>query len=280
MRARLARETVRTPPEMEGTTQLNDGPWAKNYCACPNPGKILRRLLPRSHPKYKYEKDMIGERLLAARRMRGLGQGELAAMLGGRYDRSMISKVERGRSNLLLDGLIHAAQALDVSTDFLVGLTDDPRPADERLSPLEPANSVLVGTDIEVLGIPRDVSPISKGGLPFSRTWLEEHQVDPSVARVYQVNGHVMHPTIHSNAAILVDYGRKDLSHGSIYLVKRPNSVRIGRAYLDDEGWWLFNRASGHMDDVAPLEKEDEIRGQVCWTARNLLQSSERSKSL
>ncbi len=49
----------------------------------------------------------------------------------------MISHVEHGRRGLLLDGTVKAAQVLGVSLDYLVGLTDDPTPVDERVSEAE-----------------------------------------------------------------------------------------------------------------------------------------------
>ena len=77
---------------------------------------------------------MLGERLAACRKRSGLTQIELAVELGDRYSGSMISNVERNRSNLLLDGAIGAARVLGVSLDYLTGLTDDPTPAPERSS--------------------------------------------------------------------------------------------------------------------------------------------------
>ena len=70
----------------------------------------------------------LGARLAHARRLKGLTQTELAVALGDRYSQSMISQVERGKSSLLVDGLIGAAQELDVSVDYLLGLTDSPNP--------------------------------------------------------------------------------------------------------------------------------------------------------
>ena len=221
---------------------------------------------------------MIGQRLLIARQMRGMGQGQLAAKMGRRYDRSIISKVERGQINMLLDGLIQAAQALEVSTDYLVGLTDDHRPAEEQLSALEPPNSVLIESDWGVAGLSSDVYPVEEKGLAFSRSWLRENRVQPEQSRVYRVNGHVMHPTIYSGDVILVDYERTRLIDGSVYLVKHPNSVTIGRARFSGGEWCLFNRTSGRMSGESTLGKEKEVRGQVCWTGRSLLRLVERSK--
>ena len=75
----------------------------------------------------------IGERLVQARRRAGLSQRQLAMELGERYDRTMIGHVEHDRSAMLLDGAVRAARILDVSLDYLAGLTDDPAPMDDRV---------------------------------------------------------------------------------------------------------------------------------------------------
>ena len=50
----------------------------------------------------------------------------MADLLGTRYDQPMISIVERGKSALLWDGDIRAAQVLNVFLDWLAGLKDEP----------------------------------------------------------------------------------------------------------------------------------------------------------
>ena len=77
---------------------------------------------------------VLGARLAEIRKRRGLTQQDLAARMGGRYEQSFISKVEAGSRSLRLDGVIQAAEALDVSIDYLVGLADEPQP----LSPSAP----------------------------------------------------------------------------------------------------------------------------------------------
>lgn len=69
--------------------------------------------------------------MAAKRRELRISQIQLAAAMGDRYNRQMISHVENGRSALLFDGIIQAARVLGVSIDWLAGLTDDPRPAAE-----------------------------------------------------------------------------------------------------------------------------------------------------
>ena len=70
----------------------------------------------------------FGGRFAEARRRAGLRQADLAAHLGGRYDRSVISKIERGKSSMRIDRLALAAPVLSVSSDYLLGLVDAPAP--------------------------------------------------------------------------------------------------------------------------------------------------------
>ncbi|MYD88622.1 MAG: LexA family transcriptional regulator [Acidobacteria bacterium] len=72
---------------------------------------------------------MLGKRLTASRGRAGLTQEQLAAALGPRYDQAMVSRVESGQKTLRFEGVIKAATELDVSVDYLAGLTDDPAPA-------------------------------------------------------------------------------------------------------------------------------------------------------
>ena len=77
---------------------------------------------------------MFGERLEWSRKRAGLTQGKLADAMGDRYDRTMISHVETGRSGLVADGMASAAQTLNVSTDYLLGLSEDPTPGGQVIA--------------------------------------------------------------------------------------------------------------------------------------------------
>ena len=63
------------------------------------------------------------ERLLLARRRAGVSQGQLAKRT--EMYASDISKMERGRMLPTAPRLRRLAEALDVSADYLLGLTDD-----------------------------------------------------------------------------------------------------------------------------------------------------------
>lgn len=69
---------------------------------------------------------MIGERLLDLRRDAGLTQDQLAAALN--INKHSISAYERDKNEPPDAIKAEIARYFDVSVDYLLGLTDDPRP--------------------------------------------------------------------------------------------------------------------------------------------------------
>lgn len=67
--------------------------------------------------------DIFPERLLAAREKRGLSQGELGKRAG--FQASAISHFETGTRKPSFDNLRRLADALDVTTDYLLGRVTD-----------------------------------------------------------------------------------------------------------------------------------------------------------
>lgn len=57
-----------------------------------------------------------------ARLKKGLSQKQLAKIVGVHYN--IVSKWECGYTSLTVENLIKVSKALDISTDFLLGLTD------------------------------------------------------------------------------------------------------------------------------------------------------------
>ncbi|MBN3789304.1 helix-turn-helix transcriptional regulator [Burkholderia sp. Ac-20353] len=68
---------------------------------------------------------ILRERLVAARLRHQLEQQDAAKLLGYQNS-SALSKIEGGQANMPRGLLVRAAVAYSVSTDFLLGLTDDP----------------------------------------------------------------------------------------------------------------------------------------------------------
>lgn len=75
--------------------------------------------------------NLFGERLHAARKKSELTQQELAELLVA--PRTWVSDLENNQqSGLSADTVLRFARTLDVSTDYLLGMTDDPTPAPRR----------------------------------------------------------------------------------------------------------------------------------------------------
>jgi transcriptional regulator with XRE-family HTH domain len=69
----------------------------------------------------------LGRRVAAMRHQRELTQQELATSAG--LQQTAVARLERGRQAAVrADTVLCLAEALQVSTDYLLGLTDDPQP--------------------------------------------------------------------------------------------------------------------------------------------------------
>jgi transcriptional regulator with XRE-family HTH domain len=73
---------------------------------------------------------MIHERLKKRRQEKGLKQAELARIVG--VGRDSYNKYERSGVNPSLEVLARIATALDTTTDYLLGNTDDPTPLSQN----------------------------------------------------------------------------------------------------------------------------------------------------
>ena len=238
---------------------------------------------------------MLGERLSEARKRAGLSQFQLAVALGDRYDRTMIGHVEHNRSGLLLDGAVKAAKALGVSLDFLVGLTEDRRPAADlaaRVSELDDdalATTGVTSGGARVLPFARPgISPVplvqkaaiaaGAGGsvdgeyllsyVPFRDDWLRRHGLNPERCRVIEVVGDSMEPTIENGAVILVDFQRTTRRRDKVFAVRYADGPVVKRLRHDKDGWWLDS--DNVMYPSMPWLRDAAVLGQVMWTGRTL----------
>lgn len=84
---------------------------------------------------------MLGERLRRARIKAGLRQIDLAVGIGRGYDHTVISAIERGRCSMRIEALERAADTLGVTTDYLLGRSDD----EQQSTPPEPRPPVPAG---------------------------------------------------------------------------------------------------------------------------------------
>jgi transcriptional regulator with XRE-family HTH domain len=86
--------------------------------------------------------DSLGDRLARIRGFRRMSQQDLAERTGLKIQN--ISRIETDqREHVRSDTLRRLAEALDCSTDFLVGLTDDPQPPRRRRRKADELGDVL-----------------------------------------------------------------------------------------------------------------------------------------
>ena len=244
---------------------------------------------------------MLGQRIAEARKRAGLGQVELAVALGDRYDHSVISRVESGQSGLRIAGLANAAAELNVSADWLLGLTDDPTPAASRSSnhadgeyPVPEKNSLadthataetMVGYNLDeandqdgIWNLPvREVRPAAGSGadvfgeevvgyVPFRADWLKERSIDPAQADIVQVSGPSMEPTLPDGCSILVDRNRRELQPKCIYVLRNEDGLVVKRVDRNRDGWWVISDNPAWLPVM--LTEETDIVGEVRWCAK------------
>lgn len=220
-----------------------------------------------------FTKHMVGKRLAASRERAGLTQAQLAAALGPRYDQAMVSRVESGRKGIRFDGIIKAAKELQVSVDYLAGLTDHPEPA-ARLADMltrERARPAGLKDSGAVAATPADKNPrrhlfarpginpvpllqnagiaAGAGGhaddehvlsyVPFRDDWLRSHGLNAARCVVIEVVGQSMEPTLEHRAVILVDFQRRARQPNRIFAIRDADGPIVKRLRLADDGWWL-----------------------------------------
>ena len=225
----------------------------------------------------------FGKRLAQMRKRAGLAQIELAAAL--QKHETLITHVEAGRSGLLSDGLAKVATELSVSTDYLLGLTDDPTPATEweqRANESQARIAVLSqptsGESIPILEVASAAGTGSEvydetaiGQLWFRRDWLDRNHVDPRQSNVITVRGESMEPTLPDGCSILVDRSpsRRRRRDGRIFVVRADEGLVVKRAGKDRDGAWLM--VSEHPSWLpVTWPDETEVIGEVRWVARTL----------
>lgn len=79
---------------------------------------------------------LLPQRLIQLRKAKGLSQYQLADALG--YSRGQVANYEQGSRRPDPEVLRKLADYFDVSVDYLIGRTNDPRPTEKLKDPLPP----------------------------------------------------------------------------------------------------------------------------------------------
>ena len=234
---------------------------------------------------------ILGQRLREARALRAVTQEQLAARTVN--TREAISMVERGKSGWALGKIAAAARALDVSSDFLLGLTDDPTPAGELARALaaataaaglgDPAARAAAFEDGDYVGVSELASAAGDGAVveqervtgrvKFRRAWLARHGLAARNCRVIEVSGESMEPTLVDGCSILVNLAGRRRRVGRIYVVRTDDGLVVKRAGRDVAGAWqlVSDNPNKHVWPSRPWPPGAEIVGEVKWAARTFV---------
>ena len=216
-------------------------------------------------------------------------QADLAAELGDRYDQTMISAVERGRSALLFDGMVKAARVLHVSLDYLGGLTDHSEPVSrdgvrlvgryQMIPRFATGPSDMPGSASRHVGR-WDLSAAAGDGAPFEdalRTgyasfdgkWCEDRGLHPEQCAVLSVHGESMEPTLPDGCSILVDRARRTRRSNHLFVVGTEDGLIVKRLARSGRDWILSSDNPGWGPVAWP--ERGELVGEVVWAARSFI---------
>ena len=195
-----------------------------------------------------------------------------------------VSRVEQAVHEPAASILGRLARATEVSTDYLLGLTDDPTPAARltvKVSELEDAGALATsdsrefrpvlltqGTGIAAgAGANADDERVL-GSLAFRDDWLKRHGLNTAQCRVIEVIGESMEPTLQHRALILVDFQRTVRRHNKIFAVRTEDGPVVKRLQRDEDGWQLVSDNTAYTP--VPWPRDAVVLGQVMWTGRTL----------
>ena len=88
--------------------------------------------------------ETMGARIRKMRKARGLTQAQLAKKVGG-TDQGRISEWESDKTEMMLSSLRAVAEALGCSTDYLLGISDEPLVAGEAARRLDDIRRIVEG---------------------------------------------------------------------------------------------------------------------------------------
>jgi len=213
---------------------------------------------------------MLGKRLSESRKLLGWTQSELAKALGNRYDQPMISRVESGRAGLQIDGLVEVARVLNVSLDYLAGLTDVPDPVNSLTAVTASSFQVVVASRRDETAEPgsRGDSDSTLGHLFFLADWLARHRVDPSKCSLIEILDKAMEPTLGIGELVLLDHSRTRRTQGRIFAVRTGTQLLVRRLTRSGRAWRLTSDNSSHPDIACPANAA--ILGRAVWAGRML----------
>ena len=213
------------------------------------------------------ERRRIGARIREIRL--GMRQTQTALARAAELAPPSISRFESGVNQPTASTLGRIARALDVSTDYLTGLTDDPTGATERSDAVRHVNVLEVEAAAGTGATVYSEKPV--GRVPFRRAWLRRRGLIPARCEVIQVFGGSMQPTLPDGCSILVDRASRERRESGIYVVLTGDEgLVVKRAERDGAGRWLMLSDNEDQENYPPIpwKRGDRLIGEVVWMGR------------
>ena len=233
---------------------------------------------------------IVPTRLRKARTRASLTQTALAKRVGTAS--TQISMLESGNSTASLRNAARIAEALNVSTDYLVGRADDPRRTADLIHELQLAeqrngrhttatapDEEQVKDDIAILEVDTAAGAGALVGCEhvvgyrkFPRAWLQEQNLSADRCRLIRVAGNSMEPTLADKASILVDLARSERRDGKVVVIRIGEELVVKRTINAGEAGWIL--VSDNADKTTwpnrPWPDNGAVVGEVRWTERTL----------
>ena len=113
------------------------------------------------------------------------------------------------------------------------------------------------------------LDPEEIGRVPFRRSWLLYHGIDPQQCYMVKVKGDSMAPTLPDGCLVLVNPGGKDRKNDRIYLVRSSKGLVARRVKMGPDGSQVMVPDNATLNDPVWPPDED-VLGELVWMARCL----------
>lgn len=197
-----------------------------------------------------------------------------------------LSRLRRGENEPTPAVLLALADGLHVSSDYLLGLTDQRTPL-TILGPRQAQVDVPLFRAEASAGAGADNGDVSRGEpFPFPTAFIEKCGGRPSSVESLRAHGDSMEPTIANGALLLVDRSQRDLPpfqpkpkkaprkpipQDPIYVFIHDRHLRLKRLRLLDENGLvaiISDNIAAHPPEFANLSEMDVLAKVIWWDNR------------
>lgn len=206
------------------------------------------------------------------------GKKKLSKLIG--ISEAQLHRIVSGESQPRLEPIIAMAKEANVSLSWLAtgeGPMQLSGSASAASSDIEELNefALVPGYSIQVSAgdgaFPADEQPSRR--LAFRKKWLKYRGLCEKDLVLVFAKGDSMEPTISDNNTLMIDTSQKDLSDGSIYVIRTDHHLIVKRvqALLNQSIMFLSDNKAYQPISVKLDEAKDlEVIGRVVWIGKDI----------